>query len=917
MESRIRHTRRLPALIGGLLVMTILASAAQVGAAPPRKLTTVEGITEYQLDNGLRVLLFPDSSRPTVTVNLTVFVGSRHEGYGEAGMAHLLEHMVFKGTPDHPNVPKALSERGAQFNGTTSDDRTNYFETLTASDDNLEFAIRLEADRFVNSYIKQEDLLSEFTVVRNEFERGENSPSRVLFQRISATAYEWHNYGKSTIGNRSDIERVPIGALRDFYKKYYQPDNAMLVVAGKFGEAKALELVTKYFGAIPRPTRELPKTYTVEPPQDGERTVSLRRVGDVALVGVAYHVSAASHPDFAPTAVLTRILTSQPSGRLYKGLVEQSKASSVFGFAQPRHDPTLLLVGAEVPKDRSPDETLAAILAETEGVAQRTVTDEEVKRARQQLLREWEMNSSNTTQIAVALSSWASQGDWRLYFLYRDRIEKVSPDDVQKVATKYLQRNNRTVGLFLPSSESQRVSVPETPDIEAIVKDYRGREMTAQGEEFDVAPTAIEKRTQRSQAASGLKIALLPKKTRGETVSLSLRLRYGDAKSLAGKSAACDFLGDLMARGTKEMSFQQLRDALDEHKTRLGAGGEAGQLSFNLRTKRENLPAAIGILQKVLREPALAAEELEVLKREQLAGIEQNLSDPQSLASNTLRRSLTQYPAEDPRYVPTTQEAADRVKAVKIDHVRDLYQEMVSGQNGELVVVGDFDPAAVAPLVATLESWKSNTAYARLTREMPAKMPVGKTAIETPDKENAIYAAALLLPIRNDDADYPALVIANYILGGGSLSSRLGDRVRQKEGLSYGVSSGLVAQSQDRRGAWQIQAITNPGNMPKVEQVIREELEKLLKDGVTEEEVARAKGGYLRQQQVGRASDDRLSGLLADTLFDGRTMAYYDDFEQKIGALDVAAVNAAIKKYLAIDKFVLVTAGDFKKAAAK
>ena len=241
-----------------VLGLITLAAGAHARTEPPQKVASVEGITEYRLDNGLRVLLFPDQTRPKVTVNLTVLVGSRHEGYGETGMAHLLEHMVFKGTPTHRDIPGAMKERGAQFNGSTDVDRTNYFETLPATDQNLEFAIRLEADRMVNSPIRAEDLATEFSVVRNEFESGENSPIRVLSQRMAAVAYEWHNYGKSTIGNRSDIERVPVDNLRAFYTKYYQPDNAMLVVAGKFDEKKALEYITKYFGALPRPGRKLP-----------------------------------------------------------------------------------------------------------------------------------------------------------------------------------------------------------------------------------------------------------------------------------------------------------------------------------------------------------------------------------------------------------------------------------------------------------------------------------------------------------------------------------------------------------------------------------------------------------------------------------------------------------------------------------
>jgi len=410
------------ALATALLVPTV-ATAAEVPA--PRKVATVEGITEYQFDNGLRALLFPDNSQSKVTVNLTVLVGSRHEGYGETGMAHLLEHMVFKGTPDHPNVPKALQDHGAQFNGSTSVDRVNYFETLAASDENLEFAIALEADRMMNSFIRKSDLDSEMTVVRNEFERGENSPQRVLSQRIEAAAYEWHNYGKSTIGNRSDIERVPIVNLQAFYKKFYQPDNVVLIVAGKFDEAKALAMVTKHFGSIPLPMRKLDATWTEEPPQDGERLVTLRRVGDVGAVGVAYHIPAGSHEENAALQVLANILSTRPSGRLYKALVETKKASSASAFAGREHDPGLLSLDAEVPRDNSLEEVRDLLISAAEVIGAKGVTDEEVNRAKQQILKARERSATDTAQIGVALSEWAAQGDWRLYFLHRDRVEQV------------------------------------------------------------------------------------------------------------------------------------------------------------------------------------------------------------------------------------------------------------------------------------------------------------------------------------------------------------------------------------------------------------------------------------------------------------------------------------------------------------
>src|SRR5438874_8071723 len=290
--------------------------------------------------------------------------------------------MVFKGTPRHPHVPKELQEHGAQFNGSTSSDRVNYFETLAATAENLEIAIGMEADRLVNSYIRKEDLDSEMTVVRNEFERGENSPSGVLSKRIAAAAYNWHNYGKPTIGNRSDIERVPVENLRAFYRKYYQPDNVVLIVAGKFDESKALGWIQKYYGPIPRPQRKLDNTWTEEPPQDGERQVILRRIGDVGSVELAYHIPAGPHPDMAALQVLANVLSTQPSGRLYKVLVETKKAASASAFARGEHDPGLLMIEAEVREAKGVDEVRDSILSIVEEIGSKGVTTEEVNRAR-------------------------------------------------------------------------------------------------------------------------------------------------------------------------------------------------------------------------------------------------------------------------------------------------------------------------------------------------------------------------------------------------------------------------------------------------------------------------------------------------------------------------------------------------------
>lgn len=898
--------------LGSLLLIAIFSlTAAPAYSADVTKLTTVEGITEYQLENGMQVLIFPDASKPTVTVNLTIFCGSRHEGYGESGMAHLLEHMLFKGTPLHANIPKLLSERGARFNGTTSYDRTNYYETLPASEENLEFAIRLESDRMINSFIKGEDLASEMTVVRNEFESGENSPSRVLRQRMMATAYEWHNYGKAVIGNRSDIERVPLPRLRDFYRKHYQPDNAMLVIAGQFDVDKALALANKYFGAIPKPERELDRTYTEEPPQDGERIVSLRRVGEVGLVGVAYHIPAASHPDFAPVDVLGYILAIEPAGRLYKSTVQTEMATSIMGGSYSLHDPSLLMMVCEVKDLENVPLVRKTMIQEIEKIGTDGVSQEEVDRVILQVTKQREQLMANSGRVALQLSEWASQGDWRLFFLYRDRMEKVTADDVKRVAAQYCRDSNRTVGLFVPTETVSRAVIPAAVNIAEMVEGYEGREAVAAGEVFDATPENIQGRLVQFKLDDGLEVGLLPKKTRGEVVRLSLTLRYGSLQNLEGLDTAGSMLGTLMTRGTASLDYQQLQDELDGLGASLSGSGGLGSVSFGIQTKRPQLQKTLDLLRQVLREPTLPAKELDVLKNEQLAGLGASQNEPQFLAMNRLRQLMFPYGEDDLRRYKSVGEQIESMQKLSLDDVQQLYSNYVGSNNGELVMVGDFDVDEVrAQLGQIFAGWKSEQDYKRIPRQSFIK-DGQRVSVNTPDKKNAVYYAAVIVPIGLHHEDYPAVIIGNYILGGGSLSSRLGDRVRQKDGLSYGIGSGYGAYALEDLSRITIGAISNPENSPKVVAAIDEEIARLLKDGITDKELTSAKTGYLESLKVQMNNDGTLSGMISSSIYESRPISYYDELQQRIERLTKENVVEALRKHLLTKRLNVVTAGDF------
>jgi zinc protease len=912
----IRFGPRLRPFLALCVLAAPAASLARAGDLPAgiTKVVAVEGITEYRLNNGVRALLFPDSSTNKVTVNATVFVGSRHEGYGETGMAHLLEHMLFKGTPTHRAIPKAMKDRGADFNGTTWLDRTNYYEILEANDDNLEFALRLEADRLVHSFINRDDLVSEMTVVRNEFEMGENSPQQILRQRMLAAAYEWHNYGKNTIGNRADIERVPIEKLQAFYRKFYQPDNVMVIVAGNFQPEKALALLAKYFGPLPRPQRELDETYTEEPPQDGERQVVLRRVGSVGSVGAVYHVPAGADPDFAAVDVLGTLLDMEPSGPLYQALVQSKKAASVSSGAYNLRDPGYLEIVAKVDKEQKPEAVLAALVQALDRVRGEGVGAAEVERAKLKLKKAWNLQMTNSNRIGVALSEWAAMGDWRLFFLHRDRVAKVTTEDVNRVARKYLLPSNRTTGVFIPTPAPERADIPHVRDVAAMLKEYKGGQAVAEGDTFEPTVENIEKRVDRPVLSSGVKAALLPHKTRGGVVHARLVLHYGNADSLKGHTSATQFLGPLLIRGTKKHNRQELADELDRLQARLVPSGLLGELAFSIECKRENLPSVLALLKEVLREPSFPAEELEILKRQLRTQREAMRTEPIPLAQQALRRKMNPYPREDVRYAPTVEESIERLNAVTLDEVKQLYAGQLGGEHGEFVVVGDFEPAGVLKQMDdALKGWKAGVEYRRIERPAPKGLQGERLRIETPDKKNAVYLAGLVLPLRDTDPENAPLGMADFLFGGGALSSRLADRVRQKEGLSYSVGSHYNADALDPAARFVIFAICNPANIGKVDRAVREELDKMRHDGVTAAELKEGKKAYLAMLKRQRSGDADLADLLQQELHAGRTLAYYADLEKKVQTLTAEEVASAFRKAIDPKALVIVEAGDFKK----
>jgi zinc protease len=902
----------------------VAASGAAPAKAPapapaakglPQQLREVEGIHEYRLPDGLQVLLIPDASKPTVTVNVTYHVGSRMEGYGETGMAHLLEHLMFKSTKNFANVGVELSRRGMQFNGSTSEDRTNYFETFPTDPAQIAWAIRLEAERMTHANVIRKDLDSEMTVVRNEMEQGENSPGRILIEKTTAAAYEWHAYGKSTIGARSDVENVDIPHLQAFYRKYYQPDNATLIVAGAFDPQKTLAEIAQAFAATPKPARTIAPTYTVEPVQDGEREVTLRRVGGEKYLLAEYHIPAMADPRFPAFEIIATALADTPTGRLHKRLVETGKATQVFGWAARHADPGELYVGVALKKDDDLDAAQKIFLDTVEGLAAEPITAEELKRTQLQFDKAFDQTLADPTKLCLALSETIAGGDWRLLFLLRDRVDALTLDEVNAAAREWIKPSNRTLGRFLPTDAPDRTPLAQRVDAEQALKDFHPKAAVAAGENFDSSPLNLDKRSELFTLPNGMKVALLPKKSRGATVEVRMNMRWGTLDTLKGQRTAANAVAAMLATGTQKKTRAQLADAFDAIKTDWQVESSGSTASAALTTKRDTLMPALELLAEVLREPRWDATEFAQLQRQAVQGIEHASTEPDAVAGVELARALQPYASDDIRYTATFAEDLAAQQALKLEDVKAFYQSHWGTDQADVGIVGDFDAAQVkSGLTKLFGAWKSRAPYVRLSR--PASDVTGKRlAAALKDKANAVALGALPLKLQDTEADYPALVVAAHVLGGEGFDSRLLTRLRQKEGVSYTVGDSLEASWYEPSGSLDFYAIYAPQNRATVEAGFGEELARFVKEGITPAELADAKNAILSQRRTARTNDAAVAGGWALKLHQGRTFAWSADQDAKVTALTVDQVNAAIRKWIDPAKVDWSVAGTFDTAA--
>jgi zinc protease len=778
---------------------------------------------------------------------------------------------------------------------------------------------------------------TEMTVVRNEFERGENNPATVLSERVAATAYIWHNYGKSTIGSREDIERVPVERLEAFYKKFYQPDNAVLTITGRIDEAKTLQMIADSMGRIPRPSRILDQTYTVEPPQDGERFVALRRVGEGQNLVVAFHAVSASHPDSAAIQVLAAIMNGDSGGRggrggggggrgggrggapnegrLAKALVDTKLVEAAnMGFRQ-LHDPGLIQISAALNKDQSLDAARDVVYKVLEDVVRNPPTKEEVDRVRTSLLRGLQNSLSDPQAIATgALNTAISQGDWRLMFLEHDLLSDVSSADVVRVAKEYLKPSNRTVGYFIPDPNPDRTVVPDSPPLAKTFANYTSNVTIAKGENFDPTIDNIQSRVAQSRLNNGMRVVVLSKKSPNNMVTASIELRFGDQTSLINQRQASTFAASLAMYGTKTHTRTQLQDEFRKLNARVSiANGGLSSVTADVTAPAENFAAAVRLAVEILKEPLYPQDEFDRIRTQRLKALEVPQTDPTAIAQERLNRYLSPFSKDAAQYQPTREEQIPEMQKLTLDDVRRFHDQFYGANFGVFAVVGPVTPADMQKLSAELlGSWNTTKAYKPLITPFK-KMPAINEKIEAPDKANAEFLAGEKFQLSQNDPDYPAIVLASYMFGE-PITSHIADRIRNREGLSYGANARITVPAEGDAATLTGTVSLNPAFGPKVEFSFMDELKKVYQNGFSASELAEAKKAYLDARVIGRSTDASLLTFIALHEQLDRPYTWDKNVEDKIKSMTLGQVNAAFKKHIGPNGVSIVKAGDFKAA---
>ena len=919
-------------------------------------------VQETVLPNGLKVITKEVHAAPVASFQVWYKVGSRNEQLGKTGLSHLLEHMQFKGTKTlkKGEIDRLIRKNGGIGNGATGKDFTYYHET--PSSDKLELAMRIESDRIVNSLLDPKEFKAEMTVVRSELEGDENNPDYLIYYELYATAFKAHPYQWPTIGWRHDVETATRDDLYRYYKTYYQPNNATVVIVGDFDTEKALALAKKYFGKIPRGP-EPPEVTALEPEQLGERRSVIRKAGIAHRVMMGYHTPAIGHPDTYALDVLEIVLSRGTSSRLYKALVDKQLATEAWAGATISKDPDLFLMGATAREGVKIEEVEGALIAEIERVKSEPITDEELRKALNQLEASFVYANDSVTAQAMQLGEFETKYSRRFLEEYLPNVRKVTKADVQRVAQRYLTDKNRTVVTFIPEKASESASggrairyAARQPSAIALtsppsplprgagcsmahspfplreggqgVRSIRNPSRLADGAAFgrrrsmrghpavcvEIPPAAGKSEIIPTRVVldNGM-VVIIHENRSNPTVAIQGSLNAGGMLDPDGKSGVAQITAELLLKGTSKRTADRIAAQKDLAAISLDTGAQTEYANFSGYALSKNFDLLLDLMSDVLRNPTFPAEELEKLKARRLSDIKQEQDNPWAVAERAFSGSV--FPKGHPYHRLSVDEELATTSAIAREDVLNFYKSHCGPESAILVVVGDVDTQeALAKIKSYFGDWKGSGPSKRpQIPDTPLQAAIEKKVIPMPGKSQVDVLLGYSGGLKRSDPDYYAATIMNFVLGGGTFGSRLGDLIRDEMGLVYEVYSTFGASL--GAGAWYAYLGANPQNADKAISALVDQIALLRDKGATKKEVQDAIDFIAGSFPVRRLEkNSSIAETLHATELYGLGMSYIRDYQKIYRSVTLEQVNAAARKYLHPDRYTLVIAGPYETA---
>lgn len=906
-----------------IFALGAVAICGQVLAAPVL-VKSEQDIYEYKLDNGLRVVLAPNAKENKVFMNTVYLTGSLNDPKGKGGLAHLLEHLAFKGTKNTKGeeFQRQLDQFTLSTNASTEYYSTRYTNIVRPDQNALAQVLRLESERMNQLVLKEQYVPSEINIVRREREIRMDQPFAVLVDQVWKSAYGNESLGRLPIGDLNELNSIKMNELEQYYQTYYAPNNAVIVMSGKFDIQPVLKMIEEKFSSIP--AKKIPATPAIpilDSSKMKDRQFLIKKGSDLAK----FHIYLNGKNDtIQPILSLVPYLyTMQPSGHLYQNMVQNHISTDVFSSTWLSRDSNLAFLGAVYAPSQDGDKVSQALTTQVE--QGKPFNENELQRVKNLVNNAQKNLMTNAVEVGELLSEYVvkTNGNWQQFFNDQKAIQALNVKQVNQELQNFLIPSHRVTAQIEPTPEdmkkAQQQNEQNTSPLEqaAQLEEPLKKPSEYKAEIIDFTQTSVkrlnesEHKIQRGQFANGLKYALYPVPTRDDRIYATISLDFGNEKSLMNKGEIIDLASYLLLRGSEKYTLQDITDqsiALDGEANVTNSGNT---INVQISARKENFQQYFDLIVNVIKSPEFSKQEFDLIKSQSLQMLDRPYTEPEVVSQLTLSRLTEQYAKGDLRYHFEPSFAKQQLQTVTQQQVKDFYQQYFAMNHAQIAVTGEFNPVQMkATLQKDFAQWNSQQAYAAI-KPRYKQFKAQQQHVLAEQRQFGNYQAEMTLPVGVYDQDAAALIVFSHILGDSQLSSRLARELREKNALVYGFSSNLDLSDETDAGKLAIMANYSAGRSAQVSQSVHKVLNDLLKNGVTEQELEAAKADIMKQRATVLEDDRNIHRMLTTQLKQGKNMLTRAERDQAIVRLKVADIHRVIQKYIKPDQLVEVMADQF------